>query len=1745
MRGRRRRILAFVLSAALACSMMPFSASTVSAEESAQEQDTEILTETGVIVPEDPGLPDNEELLDGYVMNILGLNSGISTLANYGDKVLNEQEKAIYDQLKASIAGVASDGGSTEFELVSDNSWTFTYEELGWSGWPEKITDEMNAQLLQKTGISIEKIIDALLVDCPYELYWYDKTDGASIAYSYRSKGQAIIFSIPTLIFSVAQGYQDSSMENCVDASGARSAVTAASKAQEIVTKYKGESDYKKLLEYKNEICALTDYNEGAAENEDTPYGDPWQLIYVFDGDDATTVVCEGYSKAFQYLCDLTDFASDEIVCYTVTGDIRGAHMWNIVTMPDGQNYLVDVTNSDTRTVGQDGHLFLTGGEGSIDEGYTFGVGNGSLSYKYDDETISLYGKGDDSILKIASKSYDPGAALPISVTVDQSEVIYGTSFTVHITGDASKEVEIYNGTDLLAKTTLLNGESSVHINTLESGLKPAENQGDVSGSYPKSYELSARYADDTESQNVKVTVDYYYNDPNNPYGADGVTPTKDGWYNTAPVIKAPQSYEIAATADKDTDWVESIQLDDEGSGVMATYYLRNSTTGTITRRDSLYRIDKTAPTELIADVSVQDTSATVTASAKDTLSGIKSYSLTYDKGGSAAPNIAHQGNGKFSITGMEPQKEYQFTLTVTDKADNTSSITVAVSTSGKLSLSGAVVTVKGTDGYVYDGTKKDVSKDNVSVTLNGATVPETEYEVSFGADLVSAGTVTVTVTAKDNSKKYTGTAEGSFEIAKRNVTITAQDQTLTYGETIDEGIGQVEAAGLAKGDAVASVKLSADTSKVTDNGVITVADAKIQNAAKSDVTGNYNIAYKPGKLTVKKAQSSIGFADTYQTTKDYDTKPFAVPTEKELEIKGASYEDVVFAWYDSAGNTALQGAPVDAGTYVLKASIPDSENTMASSAEKQIEIKKITIAESEQFTFPDWPERGYVYDGTAKEPAVVVWIDKEKTVQLPAEEYTVEYVNNVNAGYGAQVVIRNAENSRNSLFDDYTKLFSISPASTAIRLDIPETAVYGEDISLTAVLTGISETDMPEGSVTFTVGREEYTVDIVNGTAVLPAEKLSGIPAGDYTVTVSYPGEGNYAGAKAEGTLSVQKADPDVGTVTCANDVLYTSTSWKDVQLQMTGSAKGRLLLNETTLQAGTESYTWTFVPEDTDNYNSVTGSIELTVQAVTVDHIEVSGKLEQTEYVYGDTVNLAGVTVTAVYVNGDRKVLTDNEMEIRYEHGAFLWAGDTSVTVAYTEAGETHTAKIDGLTVSEKTVEEPDIRLAIPEGGYIYDGTEKEPAVTVYAGGLLIPDSEYTVTYENNVNAGEAKVIVADREGGNFIVNGTASFEIGKAAQAVLAVTGMPAGTISYGDVFTLQTSGGSGEGKVTWEVTEGTEFAAISEDGTVTVKGVGPVTVKAVKAADQNYAEAYAVWSFDAGKANPDVGDVSYNGETLYSTDDPTGVQLDKTGEAAGTLKLADGTVFEPDRTEYVWVFIPEDTEHYNEVSGTIDLAIQANPPAAMKITGTPDRSGYSYGDPFDPSGLTVEITYKNGLVRTIPASGLGIVYEHGSFLMVGDESVTVTYAHDGAEVSAVITGLTVTAKKIADPTVELEKDTYIYDGTAKKPGVTVKDGSTVIPADEYTVTYTDNVSVGTASVTITDNEGGNYEIAEKTVTFRIVAKEQSGGQNGSQTGTGGDKAVKTGDSAGIMLWLMLAAVSGFSVAGAYAWRKRRRV
>jgi len=74
------------------------------------------------------------------------------------------------------------------------------------------------------------------------------------------------------------------------------------------------------------------------------------------------------------------------------------------------------------------------------------------------------------------------------------------------------------------------------------------------------------------------------------------------------------------------------------------------------------------------------------------------------------------------------------------------------------------------------------------------------------------------------------------------------------------------------------------------------------------------------------------------------------------------------------------------------------------------------------------------------------------------------------------------------------------------------------------------------------------------------------------------------------------------------------------------------------------------------------------------------------------------------------------------------------------------------------------------------------------------------------------------------------------------------------------------------------------------------------------------------------------------------------------------------------------------------------------------------------------------------------------------------------------------VTIAPKTVTSPTITLATTVYTYDGSAKTPAVSsVKDGSTTIPSGEYTVSYSNNTNAGTATVTISDKTGGNYQVS----------------------------------------------------------------
>ncbi len=112
--------------------------------------------------------------------------------------------------------------------------------------------------------------------------------------------------------------------------------------------------------------------------------------------------------------------------------------------------------------------------------------------------------------------------------------------------------------------------------------------------------------------------------------------------------------------------------------------------------------------------------------------------------------------------------------------------------------------------------------------------------------------------------------------------------------------------------------------------------------------------------------------------------------------------------------------------------------------------------------------------------------------------------------------------------------------------------------------------------------------------------------------------------------------------------------------------------------------------------------------------------------------------------------------------------------------------------------------------------------------------------------------------------------------------------------------------------------------------------------------------------------------------------------------------------------------------------------------------------------------------------------GVPKDAGTYraeITMGNQSAWVIYA--------------IKEKTVTTPTIEVTTP-VTYNGTAQKPTVVVKDGANVILASEYSVSYADNINAGTATVTITDVAGGNYNVSGST-TFTI--------DKGTYTGTVG--------------------------------------
>ena len=227
---------------------------------------------------------------------------------SYADQ-LSPNEKAIYD------AVIALEAGTTSVDI--------TFPEVPALCQGRNPTDEEMDKLSEDISRFAANALYAAWLDDPM-LFWLDH---GKYSYSLEVEGDennVVKLTKLTLSLSLTASAeiiakQGTALENAVKGFKALGATPA-----------------EKVAYINNYLASRIEYDL-EANNRSSVIG------ALVDG----KCVCEGYARAFDYLCDLAGIDAVCIPGYGITEEDREGHMWNAVAL-DGKMYAVDVTWNDT-----------------------------------------------------------------------------------------------------------------------------------------------------------------------------------------------------------------------------------------------------------------------------------------------------------------------------------------------------------------------------------------------------------------------------------------------------------------------------------------------------------------------------------------------------------------------------------------------------------------------------------------------------------------------------------------------------------------------------------------------------------------------------------------------------------------------------------------------------------------------------------------------------------------------------------------------------------------------------------------------------------------------------------------------------------------------------------------------------------------------------------------------------------------------------------------------------------------------------------------------------------------------------------------------------------------------------------------------------------------------------------------------------------------------------------------------------
>lgn len=758
-----------------------------------------------------------------------------------------------------------------------------------------------------------------------------------------------------------------------------------------------------------------------------------------------------------------------------------------------------------------------------------------------------------------------------------------------------------------------------------------------------------------------------------------------------------------------------------------------------------------------------------------------------------------------------------------------------------------------------------------------------------------------------------------------------------------------------------------------------------------------------------------------------------------------------------------------------------------------------------------------YVYDGTAKEPTVTV-TDNGNNVDL--SNFSIVYSNNINVGTTANVRVTGNENGNYSGYVD--KAFTITASEiegdntfTVELATSGQTFTYNGSAQTPAIKVKSGSTELTKET--------DYTVTYSNN-----------INAGTATITVQ--GTGNYHGAKTLNFTINPKPLADGMVVLSDIPTTYNQQLQKPT---VTISDGNTLTTNDYTLtnDGGTNQGTYEVRVEGKVNY---TGTVTKTFTIAPLSLSSAVVTLSQTEYVYSGAENKPSVTFVMV---GSLTVPTTG---YGVTYSSNINQG-TSATVTVTGTGNYKDSKSVNFTITRKSVNDTMIKFASDQENYVYNGSNQKPTVTVMDGETeLVLNTDYTITNDGGTEVGTYNVDIEGK--GNYQGTARRQFSIvAKDANTKFTVELGYATTIFDGSNKTPTVTVKEGSTTLAVNTDYTVSFSNNRNVGTATVTVTGKghyagtktatfaITKKALT--DGMLTLSSTSFTFNGTNQKPvaTITDGGIIAESDYTLTNVGGVNAgiyhvvvsaNSTGNYSGSidktftigqLDIASATLTLNTLDNYVYDGLVKEPG-VKEIKFSDGLIVSAD--------------GYSvaYSDNLNIGVVTVTVTGKVNYTGTKTASFTitphpiteemillsneqyvynGNVQKPDVIVMSGATTLTqdvdYTLENDGGTAVGVyqvkVTGKgnyidTATKRyRIVDQIaysfdVEMSTESVVYDGTAQEPKVVVKDGNkTLEVGTHYTLVYTNNVNVGTASVIITGQ--GDYT-GTKTMNFLIKPK-----------------------------------------------------